>query len=95
MTPDAVERSGDLDRDHHNNVHRHVITIGSKDDVNVNVDDDDGDDDDDKFEPDSLEVSPLPGHPTEQNSSEVKPGSRRKISDSLAANQDLGRVSGR
>ena len=93
MTPDAVESSGDLDRDHHNNVHRHVITIGSKDDVNV--DDDDGDDDDDKFEPDSLEVSPLPGHPTEQNSSEAKPGSRRKISDSLAANQDLGRVSGR
>ena len=93
MTPDAVESSGDLDRDRHNNVHRHVITIGSKDDVNV--DDDDGDDDDDKFEPDSLEVSPLPGHPTEQNSSEVKPGSRRKISDSLAANQDLGRVSGR
>ena len=87
MTPDAVESSGDLDRDRHNNVHRHVITIGSKDDVNV--DDDDGDDDDDKFEPDSLEVSPLPGHPTEQNSSEVKPGSRRKISDSLAANQEL------
>ena len=86
-----MENSVDIDRDLHNNVHRHVITIGSKDDINVDVDDDD---DVDKFEPDSLEVSPLPVHSTEQTSSEVKSSSRRKISDSLA-NPDLGRISGR